>query len=174
MTAPARKPSAAHGAALADLAERPDGVLEGIAEKHGLSVREVVDLLPAEAAVVVPGSLFEAVWEEIRGWGEVMFLVHGVNGVFEIRTALPPGSVGRGWFNIHGEVPLGGHLRIDRCADIVFVDRPFFGRRSLSVQFFDPDGATMFKIFVARDAARALDPGQTARFEAARARFRAG
>jgi len=166
-----RSPSATHGAALVDLAERPDGVLEAIAEKHGLSVREVVELLPATAAVVVPGARFEEIWEEIRGWGEVMVLVHGRNGVFEIRTALPLGTLGRGYFNIHGDVPLGGHLRIDRCVDIVFVDRPFFGRRSLSVQFFDPDGDTMFKIFVVRDAARELDSVQSEKFEAARRRF---
>ena len=171
MNRPERSPSAAHGAALADLAERPDGVLEAIAEKHGLSVREVVELLPATAAVVVAGVCFEEVWKEIRGWGEVMFLVHGRNGVLEIRTALPPGNHGRGYFNIHGDVPLGGHLRIDRCVDIVFVDRPFFGRRSLSVQFFDAEGDTMFKIFVARDAAGRLDPVQSARFEAARQAF---
>ena len=171
MNRPERHPSAAHGAALADLAERPDGVLEAIAEKHGLSVREVVDLLPSHAAVRVAAGHFDEVWEEIRGWGEVMFLVHGRNGVFEIRSALPAGTHGRGYFNIHGDVPLGGHLRIDRLADIVFVDRPFFGRRSLSVQFFDADGDTMFKIFVARDATRELDAVQTAKFETARRRF---
>jgi len=171
MNRPERRPSAAHGAALADLAERPDGVLEAIADKHGLSVREVVDLLPPHAAVAVAAARFDEVWEEIRGWGEVMFLVHGADGVFEIRSALPPGTHGRGYFNIHGDVPLGGHLRIDRLSDIVFVDRPFFGRRSLSVQFFGPDGDTMFKIFVARDAARELDPVQTEKFEAARLRF---
>ena len=173
MTAPAVPTSAALGAALADLSEKPDGVLEAIAEKHGLPLRAVVGLLPAEAAVIVPGALFQALWEEIRDWGEVLFLIHGRNGVFEIRTALPPGTLGRGFFNIHGDTPLGGHLRIDRCIDIAFVDRPFFGRRSLSIQFFDGDGEAMFKIFVARGADRELDPGQIVRFENARRRFAA-
>ncbi len=155
-------------AARADLAAKPDGVLETVAESHGLTIADVLGLLPPEAARAVEGGRFEEIWQALTGWGTVLFLVHGVNGVFEIKTALPPGTSGRGWFNIHGDTPLGGHLRADRCATIWFVDRPFFGRRSCSLWFVDGDGAAMFKVFVARDAARDLDAAQVARFEALR------
>lgn len=155
-------------AARAALAAQPDGVLETVAETHGLTIADVLGLLPPEAARAVEGGRFEEIWQALTGWGPVLFLVHGRNGVFEIKTALPPGTSGRGWFNIHGDTPLGGHLRADRCATIWFVDRPFFGRRSCSLWFVDGDGEAMFKVFVARDAARALDETQVARFEALR------
>lgn len=159
-------------AALEALAAKPDGVLEAVAEAHGLAYADVLALLPEGQAVGVAGTAFEEIWRALTGWGEVLFLVHGKNGVFEIRTALPQGAEGRGWFNIHGDTPLGGHLRRDRCRSIWFVDRPFFGRRSLSVQFVDEDGETMFKVFVARGAERILDPGQTVLFELLRETWR--
>lgn len=164
-------PATALEAAAADLAAAPDGVLEAVAERHGLPLAAVLGLLPPEQASAIPGQAFEAIWTDLTGWGQVLFLIHDRNGVFEIKTALPPGSHGRGFFNIHGDTPLGGHLKADRCAAIWFVDRPFFGRRSCSVQFFDADGHSMFKVFVARDAARTLDAAQLDRFERLRAAY---
>lgn len=152
------------------LADAPGGVLETIAAAEGASMRDVLACLPEGEAVMADSAQFEAVWDDLTGWGPVMFIVHTADGVFETRGAIPPGSSGRGYFNIHGESPIGGHLRRDRCAAICFVDRPFFGRRSCSVQFISIEGAVMFKIFVARDAARVLDPAQLDRFERLRAR----
>jgi heme iron utilization protein len=97
--------------------------------------------------------------------GPVTFIVHTDDGVFETKASLPPGNEARGYFNIHGESPLGGHLRIARCAAIYFVDRPFFGRRSCSLQFINLDGGAMFKVFVGRDETRELLADQLARFE---------
>lgn len=162
---------AALGAALVDLHAKQDGVLEAIADKHGLKMRDVLGLLPAPWAKPVPGSAFEDIWGALTCWGEVLFLLHDRNGVFEIRTALPPGKSGQGFFNIHGDAPLGGHLRADRCAEIWFVDRSFFGKRSCSLQFLDHDGDVMFKVFVARDDARELDAHQLTFFTALRARW---
>ncbi|MFT4097185.1 MAG: heme utilization cystosolic carrier protein HutX [Rhodoblastus sp.] len=161
-------------AARADIEANPDGVLEAVAEKHGLTLHDILGLLPDGQATRAAGAQFEELWRELTTWGDVLFLLHNQHGVFEIKTALPPGSFGRGYFNIHGDAPLGGHLRAERCGSIWFVDRPFFGRRSCSIQFFDTDGVGMFKIFVRRDAARELDPAQLARFEAAAAAFRQG
>jgi heme iron utilization protein len=45
------------------------------------------------------------------------------------------------------------------------VDRPFHGRRSCSVQFYNAEGEAMFKIFVRRDKARELMADQLAVFE---------
>ncbi len=168
MTREASPPSGGLAAARDALREKPDGVLETVAEAHGLTIAEVLGLLDEDRARRIPGRHFEAVWAELTDWGPVLFLVHGRNGVFEIRTALPPGTSARGWFNIQGDTPLGGHLRADRCHAIWFVDRPFFGRRSCSIWFVDGDGEAMFKVFVARDEARELDAGQVARFEALR------
>ena len=155
----------------AALAARPDGVLEEVAREHGVPLRSVLDCLEPERARAAPGERFEEIWNDLTGWGAVTFIVHTDDGVFEVKTTLPPGSEGRGYFNVHGEAPLGGHIKASRCAGIYFVDRPFFGRRSCSLQFINGDGGAMFKVFVGRDANRDLDPGQVTRFEALRDRL---
>ena len=83
---------------------------------------------------------------------------------------MPPGSYGGGYFNLHGESPIGGHIKVDRLKCIAFVSRPFMGRQSCSVQFFDQDGDAMFKVFVGRDSKRELMPEQVSRFQALRAK----
>jgi heme iron utilization protein len=153
------------GAIRATLKEQPDGVLDDIARRHGVSLRVVLELLPDVAARSAPGARFAEIWSDLVDWGPVTFIVHTEDGVFETKAPLPPGSEGRGYFNIHGESPLGGHLRIARCAAIYFVDRLFFGRRSCSLQFINIEGGAMFKVFVGRDDKRELLVGQLARFE---------
>ncbi|MGA0598845.1 heme utilization cystosolic carrier protein HutX [Enterovirga sp. CN4-39] len=158
----------------AALAAAPDGVLEEIARREDVPYRAVLDALGPEQVTAVPGDSFEMVWSELAGWeGEITFIVHTADGVFETRGRLPLGSHGRGYFNIHGDSPIGGHIRADRCAAIYFVDRPFFGRRSCSVQFVNRDGGAMFKIFVGRNEARDLNREQLARFESMFRRFAA-
>lgn len=155
----------------AAIAARPDGVLEEVARQTGAPYRAVLNELPAGQAVPFAGERFEEVWSAMAGWpGDITFIVHTADGVFETRGTIPPGSHGRGYFNIHGDSPIGGHIRADRCAAIYLVDRPFFGRRSCSVQFVNGDGEAMFKIFVGRDEARELDPRQLGLFEAMKAR----
>jgi len=88
--------------------------------------------------------------------------------VLECAGRIPPGSFGRGYFNIHGDSPIGGHLKADNCTRIAFVSRPFVGRPSRSLQFFNGAGEAMFKIFVRRDDKRELLPEQVARFDALR------
>jgi len=159
----------AEAAVRAALRDNPDGVLELIADKHSVAYRTVLDCLPAENAAMAPKESFDRVWQDITGWGPVVFIVHTADGVFETACIIPPGTHARGYFNIHGDSPLGGHLKIERCAAIYFVDRPFFKRRSCSVQFINGDGQAMFKIFVARDEEKNLKPEQLARFEKLRA-----
>ncbi|MBH0237804.1 heme utilization cystosolic carrier protein HutX [Methylobrevis albus] len=161
-------------AASAALAAQPDGVVEAIARKAGVPSRTVLDLLPAGAAVRAPAEDFAAIWEDLAGWGEILFIVHTEDIVLECAGTLPVGSFGHGYYNIHGDSPIGGHIKADRCAAIYFVDRQFHGKRSLSVQFLNGDGEAMFKVFVRRDAARALLPDQVDRFEALRRRWQAG
>lgn len=153
------------GAIRAALNEQPDGVLDDVARRHGAPLRVVLDLLAEGAASPAPGARFAEIWGDLVKWGPVTFIVHTEDGVFETKASLPPGSEGRGYFNIHGDSPLGGHLRIARCAAIYFVDRPFFGRRSCSVQFINLDGGAMFKVFVGRDEKRELLSEQLVRFE---------
>jgi heme iron utilization protein len=149
----------------AALDERPDGVLDDVARRNAAPLRVVLDLLPEAAARSAPGERFAEIWADLIDWGPVTFIVHTEDGVFETKAPLPPGTESHGYFNIHGESPLGGHLRMTRCAAIYFVDRPFFGRRSCSLQFINIEGGAMFKVFVGRDDKRELLADQLARFE---------
>jgi hypothetical protein len=151
------------------LAEKPDGVIEAVAREAGVPTEAVLGLLPAPERVALPGAAFERVWRELTGWGEVLLVVHTADIVLECEGALPAGAFGRGYFNIHGDSPIGGHIKAVHCQTIYLVDRLFHGRRSCSVQFFNRAGEAMFKVFVRRDAHRELVADQLARFE----RFRA-
>jgi len=158
-------------AARAALAAKPDGVIENVAREHGVAARDVLAMLPAGEAVAEPAEAFEAIWTEVTGWGEILFIVNTPDIVLECHGALVPGTAGHGWFNVHGDSPIGGHIKASNCREICFVDRVFHGRRSLSIQFFNEAGEAMFKIFVRRDKERALIADQIPRFEALRARY---
>lgn len=153
------------------LARSPDGILERIATEYGVSTRDVVAALPQEHRTLVGGERFSEVLEDLQAWGEVLFIVHTPDIVLECVGRIPPGSVGHGFYNLHGDSPIGGHIRYEACDAIAFVSRPFMGRPSCSVQFFNKAGEAMFKVFVRRDAARNLLPGQVASFEALRDRL---
>ena len=76
-------------------------------------------------------------------------------------------------FNLHGDSPIGGHIKAENCANIAFVSRPFMGRPSCSLQFFNRTGEAMFKVFVRRDSERNLIAEQVERFDALRRRIAA-
>lgn len=157
--------------ALAALAEKPDGIVESIAAAADVTPAEILEILPEGSAVIAPKESFLDIWNELTTWGIVLFLVHTEDVVAEIDGELPVGSEGHGWFNIHGDSPIGGHIKKDNCASITFVDRAFHGRRSCSIWFMNAKGAPMFKVFVKRDEARELLPEQLAKFDALRASY---
>lgn len=154
--------------ALAALAEKPDGVIEQIAAKAEVTPVEVLAILPEGAAILVPSEGWEPIWKDLTSWGDILMIVHTDDIVLEVEGSLPEGSEGHGWFNIHGDSPIGGHIRKERCVSIAFVDRGFHGRRSCSVWFMNADGRAMFKVFVRRDKERNLLEDQVSRFEALR------
>lgn len=159
--------------ALAALAEKPDGVVEAIAANAEVTPAEILEILPKGAAVIAGKDHFLDIWTEMTTWGEVLFIVHTEDIVLEAEGSLPQGSEGHGWFNIHGDSPIGGHIKKDNCASLTFVDRAFHGRRSCSVWFMNEKGSAMFKVFVKRDENRELIGEQLAKFEALRDRYTA-
>ena len=151
------------------LAANADGVLEDIARTYCVSTLDVVHALPEAARKIVTGDRLAYILDAVAEWGPILLIVHTPDLVLECEGPLPQGSFGRGYFNIHGESPIGGHIRASRCREIAFVSRPFMGRQSHSIQFFNFDGDAMFKIFVRRDENRNLVAEQVARFEALKA-----
>jgi heme iron utilization protein len=146
------------------MAAEPGALFETVAKERGATLREVVEALPGEMRRIAPGGAFVEAMGDIAAWGDVTFIVHADDAVFEFSGPVPAGSVARGYYNLGGASGLHGHLRHERCGGIAFVERPFFGRLSASVLFFNVDGGIMFKVFVGRDENRELKPDQLARF----------
>jgi heme iron utilization protein len=165
-------PEAPARPALCDrLANNADGILEQIAREYGVSTFEVVEALPAAHRVIVPGSLFEEILSALTSWGSIVFIVHTPDIVLECEGPIPPGASARGYFNLHGDSPIGGHIKAENCASIAFVMRPFMGRESRSIQFFNANGEAMFKIFVRRDEKRELIGEQVKLFDELKTRL---
>lgn len=153
------------------LAKNPDGIIERIAREYGVSTLAVVESLPVTHRTLIDGTHFADVMKEFEGWGEILFIVHTADIVLECVGRIPPGSFSHGYYNIHGDSPIGGHIRAENCTRIAFLSRPFMGRASASIQFFSGQGEAMFKVFVRRDEKRELLTEQLARFEALRASY---
>jgi heme iron utilization protein len=154
----------------ARVAASPGDLLEQIAREYGVSTLEVVRNLPPEQGTLVPGEAFVDIMQDVTLWGEVLFLIHNTDIVLECTGRLPPGTFGHGYFNIHSDSPIGGHIKADNCKSIAFVARGA-KRISMSIQFFNGAGEAMFKIFVRRDEARELIAEQVEKFHALRARM---
>lgn len=153
------------------LAKNSDGILEQIARDYGVSTFEAVQSLPEAHRTIVAGSAFETIMAALTAWGSIVFIVHTPDIVLECEGPIPPGSIGRGYFNLHGDSPIGGHIKAENCTAIAFVMRPFMGRESRSIQFFNAAGEAIFKIFVRRDEKRELIADQVKLFDELRMRF---
>jgi putative heme utilization carrier protein HutX len=148
------------------LAAEPGVILETAAKEHGASLASVVEALPAEMRRFAPGSSFVDVMGDVAKWGEVTLIIHSDDGVMEFTGPVPEGKIAQGYYNLSGRTGFHGHLRHERCASIAFVERPFFGRPSAAILFFNHEGGAMFKIFVGRDEKRELLAPQLTAFRA--------
>jgi putative heme utilization carrier protein HutX len=148
------------------LATDPGAIVETVAKDHGVTPRAVVEALPAAMRRFAPASAFIDAMNDIATWGEVTLIVHTDDGIMEFTGPIPPGEVGRGYFNLMARTGFHGHLRHERCAGLAFLERPFMGRLSASILFFNVDGGIMFKVFVGRDEKRELLADQLAKFRA--------
>lgn len=53
----------------------------------------MVELIQAIAhTVIIDGSQFNAVWQEVQTWNEITFLLHPVNIIAQFSGALPAGK----------------------------------------------------------------------------------
>lgn len=142
----------------------PGAVFETVAKEYATTVRHVVDALPVEMRRYASADAFVDVMVDVAEWGEVTVIVHTEDGIMEFTGPVPAGKIAQNYYNIPGRTGFHGHLRPERCSAIGFVERPFFGRPSASILFFNTEGGTMFKVFVGRDEKRELLADQLAAF----------
>jgi heme iron utilization protein len=148
------------------MADDPSALFEDVAKRFDVPPRQVVGALPPAMRRFAPGGAFVEVMTDIARWGDTTVIIHSDDGVMEFSGPVRAGAVSRGYYNIPGPAGFHGHLRHERCADIGFVERPFFGRPQASILFFNIDGGIMFKVFVGRDDKRELLADQLSMFRA--------
>ena len=147
------------------IAEKPDGILESLAAQFSVPVQTVIECVPGDRVTRIDGDRFVEVLGDIAEWGDITFIVHTKDAVIEFSGPMPTGRIGHGMYNLQGHGGgLSGHLRPEKCKSIFLVRRPFMGVETLSVQFFNAEGETIFKIYVGRDEARQLKADQIERF----------
>jgi len=147
------------------LIDNSGGVLEGVARDYGVSLGQVLEALPAGNCISIPGRHFVDAMAAISQWGSVTLLVHSADAIIEFHGPVPVGRSARGFFNLRNNGQLSGHIRADRCARIVFVERPFMGLSTASVVFLNPEGEAMYKVFIQRQREdRTLDAVQLSQF----------
>ena len=148
----------------AQMLKNPGAVIEDVARERKVTPRAVLEAMPETMVRIGRGGEFGAAMNDVAQWGEVTLIVHTDDAIFEFTGAIPAGEIGRGYFNLMQPKGLHGHLRHERCAAIAFVERPFMGKQSAFVAFFNVDGGIMFKVFVGRDDKRELKVDQLERF----------
>ncbi len=101
----------------------------------------------------MPGARFVEIMQAVAGWQTpVTLLIHSADAILEFTGPLPAGEIGHGFYNLRGGNGLHGHLRHQNCAAIYLLERPFMGKATVSLNFCNPAGEAMFKIFAGRDA----------------------
>lgn len=156
----------------ASIAEKPDGILESLATEYDVPIQTVIECVPAGGVTRIDGSQFVDVMSDIAEWGDITFICHSKDAIVEFCGPVPHGKPGHGMYNLQGgSSGLSGHLRHENCKAIFLVRRPFMGVDTLSVQFFNGDGETIFKVYVGRDEKRQLAQDQVERFNQLAIRF---
>ena len=150
----------------ATLAKDPGAVIEEVARTFRVTPRAVVEALPRDMRRFAGGGDFVTAMQDIGGWGDVTLIVHTEDGIMEFTGPVPAGAISHGYYNVPGRTGFHGHLRHQRCGGLAFLERPFMGRLSASVVFFNIDDGIMFKVFVGRDEKRELKADQLAKFRA--------
>jgi putative heme utilization carrier protein HutX len=142
------------------------GTLETLAEKYALTLYEATGCLAEDQRRHFDGDQMIPVLETLSEWGEVLLLINNKDGVFECKGSIPKGTVGRGYYNLGSGSPISGHLCYEKCQGIYCLRRSFKKKETCSVQFFNQEGAAMFKIFLGRDAEGRILSDQLRQFEA--------
>ena len=136
------------------LAENPGQILEMLAGKHQCSFEEIINCLPEGTVHKTDGGRFVEIMQTVAAWNEaVTFIAHTPDVIAEVTGKLPDGSVARGFYNFKESEPGGihGHIYYENCAAIYLIERPFMGKRTVSLNFINRAGGAMFKIYVGRD-----------------------
>ena len=133
------------------LEQKKPWMLSSLAQKFGVSERDVAAVLPEDRCAFTSGAHFISVWEGLKAWERATFIMQLEGHVMEVKGRIPAGTPGRGYYNLAGQEALSGHIRADAVAEIAFLSMPFMGLESHSVQFFNNRGDVVFSVYAGRE-----------------------
>ena len=136
----------------------PSAMPAMIAGRLDIPEASVLQAFPDPMRTFVAPIHFDRIWEAMTTWERTTFICQTPGAVVEVKGKLPKGRHGHGYFNLmEKDNPLGGHLKVDELGAVCFLEKPFFGLESLSVNFYDKTGCQMFAVYAGREK-RALIP----------------
>ena len=144
--------------------------LKTVAEALGTTELEAAQKMPPEIVSFFKGDIktqFAELWESLATWQKVtLFIVHDGH-IFEIQAPLTAGKEGHGYYNVlDHNATIGGHLSPSALKTLAFLQMPFMGRESLSLQFFNDADQVSFSIYVGRENHQLIPSVKDAFFKA--------
>lgn len=156
-----------HDARVKEIIEKDPSTMPGmIAAQIKSPEALVVNSFPETMRSFTDPKNFDYIWTEMTSWEKTTFICQTPGAVIEIKGKLPKGKHGHGYFNLmEKDNPLGGHLKVDELGSICFLEKPFFGLESLSVQFYDKKGDNMFAVYCGRKNRELIESVKKSFFE---------
>lgn len=158
---------------LETLQAEPGQMTVQIARRLGVPEAEVVRLLPAEQATELDAERRRELVESFEELGDVHVLVSNAAATLECTGRFGGFSEWGEFFNVQTST-LDMHLRLDQVGSAFAVRRPMGrpGAEILGFLFFDRDGTSAFKVYLAFGGKPASEAATQA-FEARKVRFAA-
>ena len=138
--------------------------LDEIARECGTTELEAARAMPQTMCYFAPKDTFDTIWAELTTWEKSTFIIQSKGSVFEVKGKISQGKYGHGYFNLMGEEGLNGHLKVDDLETIAFMTTPFMGMESMSLRFFNNEGAIKFSIYAGRNKDRKIIPSVSESF----------
>ena len=130
----------------------PSAMPAMLAAKLQIPEGAVIQAFPESMRTFIDPGHFDRIWEAMTAWERTTFICQTPGAVVEVKGKLPKGKHGHGYFNLmEKDNPLGGHLKVDQLGAVCFLEKPFLGLESLSVQFYDKIGNHMFAVYAGRE-----------------------
>ncbi|MGL4552222.1 MAG: ChuX/HutX family heme-like substrate-binding protein [Gemmataceae bacterium] len=133
----------------AELRDDPMEMTVQIAKRLGVPEADVIRELPDGRGVELDAARWQELFAAFEPLGDVHVIVSNSVTTCEVVGSFGGFSVWGEFFNVQsGSLDL--HVRFKRLASAFAVEKPGHtgGGRTLSVQFFDPEGQAALKVFV--------------------------
>jgi putative hemin transport protein len=154
------------------LAHNPGAMTVQLARDFGVPEMEILRALPPGRAVELDLSRWEALMGYLETIGKVHVIVSNAAATLEVVGEFGHFSTWGDFFNVQTK-SLDMHIRYRQLAAAFAVEKPshMTGVNTLSVQFYDRDGASAFKVFLSFGA-KPPAPEQLAWFNRVREEFK--